>query len=216
MTAISMIEQRLEMLEGELARSRRSGARYRLLCAALSCLLLGLAGFAATTRAPVTEVVQTRRLEIVDGKGRLVLAAAASPNGGQLDVWNSDGHNLLRLSGNEHGGDLAMWNSAGVNVFGAFATSNGGEAALWNAQGNRAIRAFAQTDGGRLDIHDNKDRPMFSGAGTALGGTLVMRNSDGASVMSALVDDRGAGQLKITDAAGKAGLAKAEQERCTF
>ena len=107
MNTLDQLHERLCVLERKANRDRQSVRRYRLLCAALTLTLVGLLGAAASTMAPVSDVVQTRRLEVVDANGALVFAAHPGRNGGMIDLWNSAGRNLVRISCNDHGGDLA-------------------------------------------------------------------------------------------------------------
>src|SRR5436190_17580789 len=95
-TTLQNLEWRLGMLECELAANRRSAARYRNLSAALAFSLAGVGCLAASTiRDSMADVLQARRLEIVNADGKVVLAASATDTGGQLDVWTTNGRNVV-------------------------------------------------------------------------------------------------------------------------
>src|SRR5262245_58915020 len=113
MCTIESLEQRLQAIEHDLARDRKSLRTYRRLSACLALALVGGISIAAESMTPIADVIQTRRLEIVTSDGKLLLAASGSERGGQLDIWNRDGQNTIRASCNSHGGDVALWNSAG-------------------------------------------------------------------------------------------------------
>ena len=163
MPRIDELERRLNTLEKEVASGHCSARRYRSLCAFLLLMFVGLGSLAATNRSSVVDVIQTRRLEVVDREGNLVLAASAKALGGQLDIWDADGQNLLRASASALGGDLSIWNKGGTNVFGAFATSTGGETGIWNAEGKRVFRVTVKSDGaGKLDLSNEKGQNVVS------------------------------------------------------
>ena len=130
-TTLQNLERRLGMLECELAANRRSAGRCRTLCAALAISLAGMGCLAASTiRDSLADVIQARRLEIVNADGKVVLAASATDTGGQLDVWTTKGRNVIRAGVNDQGGDFNLWSGAGTTLFSAFATPAGGEAGL--------------------------------------------------------------------------------------
>ena len=145
------LHTRLSRLEGELASANRQHRRWKVGTLALAALTPGLLLLAA---ADITrlDVVRAQRLEIIDGDGRIVMAAAAGTHGGRLDFWSAQGANLLRLAANQQGGDLALWNTNGVNVAGAWATESGGTVAAWTAEGQRGATLGADADGGHLAI----------------------------------------------------------------
>ncbi len=121
MNTTETITRRLDRLEAELRRSQRRAGRYRDLCIALAAAGV-VAALLAAARQDVADLLRIKRLEVVDNEGRLVLAASAGANGGQLDLWSPAGTNVLRASANEHGGDLAIWNNGGTNDFAVLAT----------------------------------------------------------------------------------------------
>ncbi len=147
---------RLTRLEAELesmTRQQRRWKRGAIAAAAVTPVMLLLAA-ADITRL---DVVRAERLEILDGDGKIVMAAAAGTHGGRLDFWSPQGANVLRMTANEHGGDVAIWNTDGVNVAGAWATASGGTVAAWTAEGQRGATMAADMDGGSLAIGSSQD-----------------------------------------------------------
>ena len=60
--------------------------------------------------------VRTRRLEIVNGDGKIVIYAGASDdgNGGYLGVWNKTEEEVISLRVDDHGnGEVCAWNHHG-------------------------------------------------------------------------------------------------------
>ncbi len=150
-TTLAQLQNQLNDLKRDLAVSHRHTRRWRrgvIAAAALGGGLL-LLGAADITRL---DVVRAHRLEILNGDGRVVLAAGGDALGGRLDVWTPTGDNIIRLGGNENGGDLAIWNDTGVNIAGLWATDAGGTIAAWNRGGKRGATVSANDDGGRIDI----------------------------------------------------------------
>jgi hypothetical protein len=174
------LEQRVADLERQLAEARRLRGRLQRLSAVLALAGVGAVTIAANLQPEVPQVLQARRIEVVDEQGHVVVAAAASEAGGQIDVWNADHINVARLWVNAHGGDLAIWNRAGQNVFGAFAGADGGEVGIWDAKGSPALRGHARPDGGVFTVH----------------------NAAGTAVVTAGNDKQGAGAIKVSDARG--------------
>mgnify|MGYP003336858003 FL=1 len=83
------LSTRLETLESRLREERRRSRRLeRLLIGGL--LVATFAGVAAGTAArTAVDVVQTRRLEILDENDRVVLLATAARHGGRVDIWDA-------------------------------------------------------------------------------------------------------------------------------
>lgn len=193
MPRIDELERRLNTLEKEVAIVSRSARRYRSLCAFLLLMFLGLGSLAATNRSSVLDVIQTRRLEVVDREGNLVLAASSETFGGQLDLWNKEGQNLLRASASVQGGDLAIWNKGGTNVFGAFATPTGGETGIWNKEGKRVFRVAAKSGGGgKLDLGNEKGQTVVAlNTIKDIGGAIAILNTRGNKMFIAGTHENG-------------------------
>lgn len=209
MTTLECLAQRLDTLERELYLRQRQVTRYRRWLCGMGTFAIAGIGLLGAQPAPspnISEVVRAKRFEVIDDNGRLVLAASATPQGGQLDLWNDTGDNLLRAGCNRFGGDLAVWNTEGSNVFGAFATDQGGESALWNAAGVRVLRSHAAADGGTIDIHNAKDEPILSHTVNASGGAILVKNAVGQGVMVIDADQQGDGRFRLADHAGLVGL----------
>jgi hypothetical protein len=192
------IENRLHSLETAVAQQRHAAGRWRMLSAVLAMTLVGGATLAAMSpRSPVADVIQARRLEVVDGQNRLVFAASAAEGGGQIDIWDPAGHNTLRLGNNDHGGDEAVWSRRGVTIAGVFATEAGGEFSIWNPTGTRVARMFNEPAGGQIAVHDAHDKPQATLAALEAGGNLTVNNVRGAKVLDAGTGDDGAGRVAL-------------------
>jgi hypothetical protein len=196
MTDFKSIEDRLSTIERELAFQRTLALRYRRFCAALVLLIAAGASLAATSAGSIAEVLQTRRLEVLDASGKLVFAASAGASGGQMDLWNAAGRNVMRASVNPSGGDLAIWNTAGTNVYGAFATATGGESALWTADGNRRVRSTGDDRGGRLEIYGSSGNMSLAMTGADTGGSVEVVNGQG-GLVAKLASESGGGVARF-------------------
>ncbi|MAT81918.1 MAG: hypothetical protein CMJ29_09790 [Phycisphaerae bacterium] len=176
-TPLPDVEARLQELEDQLGATRRS-----LRCTKRWLAVAGIAGFgllaAAAADLAAIDVLRTKRLEIVDHTGNVVLAASADDLGGRVDFWNNEGCNFLRLAGNEQGGDVAIWNCDGKSVAGLYANATGGELAILDNQGRRAARASSSSDGGVLQVlHGNTTLASLHGTGS--GSVLGLHDKDG-------------------------------------
>lgn len=179
MMDIKHFEERLTRLERELTSQRAVLRRYRRLCAGLAPTIAAGACIAATSAGSIADVLQTRRLEVLDASGKLVFAATAGAQGGQMDLWNAAGRNVMRASVNPSGGDLAIWNTTGTNVFGAFATATGGETAVWTSEGHRRVRVVGDDRGGRVEVYGAAGNLSLAMAGADSGGALEVVNAQG-------------------------------------
>jgi len=185
MPNLEAIERRLTALERDLATSRRSARRYRILAGALLGTLAGLGGMAATAERSVADVIHARRFEVLDDDGKLLMALSAGTFGGQVDIWNRGEQNLIRLGGSAQGGDVALWNKSGVNVFGAYATRDGGMASIWNNDGRQVFSAASKSDGGgQIDL-GNKSGQTVATLNTIpeVGAALAIRNDIGKKML---------------------------------
>jgi len=203
MPNLESIEHRLAALERDLAATRRSARRYRIVSAALLLALAGLGGMAATTDAGVADVIHARRFEVLDEDGKLLLALSGATFGGQIDIWNRAEQNLLRLGGSSHGGDLALWNKSGVNVFGAYATRDGGMASVWNNDGRQVFSASSKTDGGgQIDL-GNKSGQTVATLNTIpdVGAALAIRSDIGQKMLIIGAHEHG-GAINLWNARG--------------
>lgn len=178
MTDMTTIEERLNTLEHDLEQRGRQLRRHRL---ALAACLLAVPAAILVAAGDFTrfEQIQLERLEIVNEQGEVVLAASASANGGQLDIWDSGSKNIIRLSSNNQGGDVAIWNKNGSSVAGAWATANGGAVAAWDAEGNRAARMSAGEGHGMLTLHAGTAEPIVQLDGTTQGGRIAVNGNKG-------------------------------------
>ncbi len=158
------LENRLDVLEQEAKRFRRTAARYRLVSFLLLSVMVG--AFCLAAAGPmVSDVIQAHRFEVVDDAGKLVFAASADERGGKLDVWNAEGANVFRASANDAGGDLNIWNNASGTVFAAYAGDAGGEFGLWNDGGKRMLRAATGEHGGELGVNNAAGSRVVSASG---------------------------------------------------
>lgn len=193
MSTIDAIEHRLSALEQDLARSRRSARRARTACVTLLLVVVGAGGLAASNANTIADVIQARRIEIVDKNDKLVLALHAGALGGQFDIWNAREQNLLRLSAGAHGGDIALWNDDGVNVFGAFATRNGGSASIWSGEGREVFTASTNDDGGgRVEVGNEDGKTVAAiDAIPEVGAALAILDTTGRQMLIAGAHEHG-------------------------
>ena len=190
------IEARLQELESNLATTRRSLRRTRR--------WLGMSGIggvvllaAAAADLAVIDVIRTKRMEIIDDMGNVVLAAAGDADGGRLDIWTPKGCNVMRISANDNGGDMALWNCQGQSIAGLFANEQGGEVSIWNNTGGRSARLHDSGQGGLLELK-KYDSLRASIGGTMLGSAVELFDTKDARITSISTADD-AGYLAIRD-----------------
>src|SRR5262245_43305822 len=107
-------------------------------------LLLGGARQSLPQQAPASDVVQAKRIEIVDEVGTVVLAIGSNNDGGSLSVRDRFGKTLVLASASEHGGALAV-TSAKLSqpILIARAVESGGSLEVMDGHGKRVLDAGA-------------------------------------------------------------------------
>ena len=171
------VEQRLEKLEHQLTDTRRSLRRAHGFLTIAGIAALGLLGAAAADMASI-DLLQVKRMEIIDAQGNVVMAASGDANGGRLDVWKSDGCNALRIGANANGGDVALWNCQSKTVAGLFASESGGELAIWDNNGGRSARIHDSGTGGSIELLQ-ASKPRAQLAATINGGMMGLMDLQG-------------------------------------
>ena len=170
---INTLEQRIGILEKQLADQKRLARIGRAFMAVLVLSSLGFFTIAANSEFLAPDLIKAKRFEVISDDGRLVLALSAGKNGGQLDLWGATGKNVLRAWSNESGGDLAIWNNEAKNVFGAYATETGSETTLFNADGDMVYRVKSENKNARIELLDpEKQSPLFTATTQAGGGVI--------------------------------------------
>jgi len=203
MDQIQQLQDRLERLEQNCDTWRQTARRYRG-----AAVVLAVAGSAALLAAQndapdVTDVIQAKRIEVVDDNGRLVFAAAADALGGRVDIWTNDGQNVFRASSNDKGGDMNVWNRDGTTVFAAFSGDEGGEFGMWSENGIRTFRLASTETGGLMTIADVTGETVVAASAKPEGGAVEITGITGGPAVSITADSGGSGQIVAFGTAGK-------------
>ena len=104
------MEARLATLERRLRWSHR-------LLLALGLLLLLSVSLASQPQSPVTGVLRTQRLEVVDADGQVLLVAEGGKGGGALTLQSTAGKRGVRALATTSGGRLEVFDAAGQVLF---------------------------------------------------------------------------------------------------
>ena len=153
--------RRLQVLESRLADERGRRRRFERTAMVLGTVIMVLGVMAAGRGGLIRDVVQTRRLEIIDANDQVVMLAAAARHGGRLDVWDSEQRNIVRLSGNGVGGDLAMFDRFGRQIVGMYADGRAARLEINNPESETpAVLLTAAENGGLLSVADDSGRPL--------------------------------------------------------
>jgi hypothetical protein len=150
----------------------------------------------------VQQVIQTRRLEIIDQTGTVLLALAADEHGGSLSVRDRLGRTALQAQVNEVGGSLQLHEPARNAPSAALQTLAGGaEFALLNADGHKVVRAATGSEAARFSLADARGNPAVVLDHTSQGcGRLRTLRPDG-TIVAELKHDAARGGLIETHAA---------------
>ena len=166
----------------------------------LLAILVGLA-------APPTiqSVIRTKRLEIYDDKGKIVMMASADPDsGGQLNMWNQNGINSARVGANSNGGELYLWNKEQQQVFRAYAMDDSGHLEV-NSNDAMIAHITGNSNGGMMRLYNEEGRVLIENACTSEGGEIFARHTTHQG-MVAIKNTSDGGHIKMTDAMATAGI----------
>jgi hypothetical protein len=178
-----MNPERLNKIEQELGKLRRSVKRWRV---ASYALLVGGILLAADAVGPtVIDHLVVNRIDVLGDTGTPVVSIAKTDVGGRIDLYNQAGVNLLRVSSTPSGGDVAIWDDKGTNVAGLWSAEHGGTFSLWNEKGEE----LSQFASGALTL---------SGANAS----LHVQNEHGVPVAVVASDPKANGRFQIADASG--------------
>jgi hypothetical protein len=204
MDRMDQVMSRLQRLEDEAERWRRTAGRYRAASVLLGLIGLALVGTAMQAQPDVPDVTRTRSLEIVDDQGNVVVTLNSDGHGGRLDLWSVKGRNVLRLAANDRGGDFNLWNSAGHTVAAMFTGEAGGAIGLWNDAGTRQAAIGSSAEGGRLEMLNSEGNPFarFVADGVG-GGRFDLMNADQRRIFTAEAGGKVGAALTLADGAGR-------------
>src|SRR5919198_4886417 len=90
-----MREDNLVIMSARLTMLERRVRRYQYLTLALGLVLVIGISLGAVTMPSVADVLQARRVEVVDEAGRVVVAAYATTVGGRLEVVSNTGRQVF-------------------------------------------------------------------------------------------------------------------------
>lgn len=184
---------RLATLEMSLDRERDRRRRLERVLLGGVLFAAGFGALAAGGFSNVTEVVQTRRLEIIDDNDRVVMLATAARHGGRLDVWDAAQRNIARLTGNGVGGDFSLFDRGGRPVAGMYAAGTAARIEVSNPEsGSAAAVLTADERGGLVTTADDQGR-----RGTR------MSTRNGRGMVAVGTPERDLAILDMTDSTGR-------------
>jgi len=147
------LARRLARLEYECAELRRTSRRWTAVAGlALTVIGIGaLTGFA--TRPAPADLIEAKRIVIVDAAGKPLLTLGRDDDGGRLDLTDAAGKPLLELTCDEDGGMVNVLAKNGKTVAGLFADKNGGNIAITDLEAKPMVYCSTDKDGGILLVH---------------------------------------------------------------
>ena len=194
---------RIQRLEEQLHCEERRRRRIERIAVCGGIVLLGLGALAATGLDPIADVVQTRRLEILDANDRVVVLAAGAQHGGRIDLWDATEKNAARLGCNAVGGDLSLFNRDGRQVLAAYADGTAGRVEVNGPRGIPNVLLAADESGGLVTTADDDGLPVTKLAAGDGHGRLEINGPAG--VVCRIESDAGAGRLDLRSPLDEAG-----------
>ena len=204
-TSNEQLAERIECLEHTLKKAgkRRWRERIALAAGASLCSLALVAGIGA--KGSAADVVRTKRLEVVDDLGNIILLAGLSVEGGQLDVWNSRGKSVVRIGANSMGGDLKILHHEGGKVMVASATDQGGALSIMNTNGKESANLATRANGGRLSVSNDNGKSLLEMRSSLGGGEIIGLTGSNQKVFQLLAGETG-GTLSVRNPGNGANL----------
>ena len=187
------LARRLTTLETSLARERSRRRRIERILVGGVLIAASLGAIAASGISNVIDVVQTRRLEILDENDRVVMLASAARHGGRLDIWDAAQRNIARLTGNGLGGDFVLFDRGGRQVAGMYAAGTSARIEVNNPEnGSPAVLLASNDRGGVISAGDAQGRR---------GARMAVENGRGIVAVGTL--ERDLAVLHMTDSGGR-------------
>ena len=154
-------------LDQRIARLEITNRRYRLLLTAVSLALIAAVCMSAVQIDTVPDVIQTRKLEIVDDLERVLVTLQGGPQGsGVVETFDETGDLVVALSGvhvgNEHHGMVTTYNGNGQELV-AVGSGRGGIGVIttFNRNGRKLVRLDANKTGeGMVTTYDRRGRAL--------------------------------------------------------
>src|SRR5690606_30713232 len=152
------VEQRLAILERRLRTQRRTS--FGLAACLVALLSMGAGG---------GEVVQARRIELVDGSGKALITLAARDGRGAIELQSEEGQRALLISNTPEGGALALYDERAHPVVTLGADSDAGLVEVSSASGQTLLRLGDGVAGGALSTFAIGGKPLVQLGATADG-----------------------------------------------
>ena len=153
-------------------------------------------------------------LAIWNNSGRNVLGAFATPTGGEISIWNADGIRALLGDAGPAGGRLEVHDYRQQKpVLAASTSEHGGTITVAGPSGRGVWEVRATEAGAYTAIASPTGQVLMTSRATEAGGSLGIHNAVGAEVLTATIDGRGAGRLRLTNGAGRRSFMAGSGER---
>jgi len=192
------LESRVEALE-------RSNRRWRAGCIGLLSII-GAGMLAAAERgAQPTPMLQARRIEVVDAKGRAVISLQSGDDAATIAVEGPDHeHTIVLVAKAKSSSLMLLKNKESVGVF-AEAGDEGGQVGVTNGRGpaDRATLNLVGTPQGFSLFHVVDGRPQSRLSFNANGGGLELRTPGSKAGTRVIGSDKGS-RIEILNQDGQA------------
>lgn len=188
------IEQRFERLE-------QANRRWRL--ATMVLVLVVVAGLLMAQGGASTgpDVIQTRRLDVLNKKGLPVITLDSGERGGRISTTDS----LGRLFFEAEAGELSIYNEAGQKLARVGTTKEGqGMMVTYNHNGEGVVAIGATKDGkGALTTYNGNGQKQVTLSATEAGGAISVWNNHAQAASTIRADEDGNGEVGAWDRDGK-------------
>lgn len=184
-------EERLAALE-RASRVQR-GVILTLAAALLAVVTMGASG--------VSEIVQARRIEVLDEGGRPLVSLEARDGRGVLELRSEERQLAVMLSTGPDGGALALYDERGHEVVGIGAARDGGLVEGSDASGRTLWRlASGAAGGGALATYGAGGAALVELGSTGDGdGSVTTHDAKGSPLVALTASERGGGRVVAYD-----------------
>jgi len=195
---MNTIEMRLQKLE---ATNRRYKTILVLMLASFGTIFMAF-------RSPKTvpDVIQAKRIEVVDAYGNVLVKLSQDANKGLIKTYNSSGQKLVNITyttNNE--GYIGLEDGTGKETM-RLSSSNeggGGYIGIFNPAGKRTLTMCNDESGGNIYVSnsDGNSRATMQ-CNSSAGGFLALYNSSGYTALKLTQTSSGNGDLYINNKEG--------------
>jgi len=188
-------------IEQRFARLERANRQWRMAALAMGLVLVTGLLMAQSGMGLRPDVIQTRRLEVLNKKGDAVITLESANRGGRIVTTDNEGALFFEVGA----GEVSIYNGHGQKLTRFSATKEGqGMIATYNSNGEGVVALGATKDGkGAFTTYNGEGQKLVSLSASDNGGAISVWNHTGQAVSTIRTDENGSGEVGAWNHDGK-------------